>query len=45
MVVKVLDKETGELVRQIPADTAGTVLLALPVGMILTAPVAGSSRM
>ncbi len=30
-----------ELVRQIPADNAGTVLLALPVGMILTAPLAG----
>jgi len=30
-----------ELVRHIPTDNAGTVLLALPVGMILTAPVAG----
>jgi EmrB/QacA subfamily drug resistance transporter len=30
-----------ELVKQIPADNAGTVLLALPVGMILTAPIAG----
>jgi len=30
-----------ELVRNIPADHAGTVLLALPIGMILTAPVAG----
>jgi EmrB/QacA subfamily drug resistance transporter len=30
-----------ELVRHIPADNAGTILLALPVGMILTAPVAG----
>lgn len=30
-----------ELVRHIPVDNAGTVLLALPVGMILTAPVAG----
>jgi len=30
-----------ELVRHIMADNAGTVLLALPVGMILTAPIAG----
>ena len=30
-----------ELVKQIPADNAGTILLALPVGMILTAPMAG----
>jgi EmrB/QacA subfamily drug resistance transporter len=30
-----------ELVKQIPADNAGTILLALPVGMILTAPLAG----
>ena len=30
-----------ELVKAIPADNAGTVLLALPVGMILTAPIAG----
>jgi EmrB/QacA subfamily drug resistance transporter len=30
-----------ELVKDIPADHAGTVLLALPVGMILTAPAAG----
>ena len=30
-----------ELVRHIPTDHAGTVLLTLPVGMILTAPVAG----
>lgn len=30
-----------ELVKDIAADNAGTVLLALPVGMILTAPIAG----
>jgi EmrB/QacA subfamily drug resistance transporter len=30
-----------ELVKHIAPDNAGTVLLALPVGMILTAPVAG----
>jgi len=30
-----------ELVKNIPTDNAGTILLALPVGMILTAPVAG----
>jgi EmrB/QacA subfamily drug resistance transporter len=30
-----------ELVKKIPAEHAGTVLLALPVGMILTAPAAG----
>lgn len=30
-----------ELVKKIPADNAGTILLALPVGMILTAPLAG----
>lgn len=30
-----------ELVKQIPTDNAGTILLALPVGMILTAPLAG----
>lgn len=30
-----------ELVKKIPTDHAGTVLLALPVGMILTAPIAG----
>jgi EmrB/QacA subfamily drug resistance transporter len=30
-----------ELVKKIPTDHAGTVLLALPVGMILTAPLAG----
>jgi EmrB/QacA subfamily drug resistance transporter len=30
-----------ELVKQIPADNAGTILLALPLGMILTAPPAG----
>jgi EmrB/QacA subfamily drug resistance transporter len=30
-----------EMVKKIPADNAGTILLALPVGMILTAPVAG----
>jgi MFS family permease len=30
-----------ELVKKIPIDNAGTILLALPVGMILTAPLAG----
>ena len=30
-----------ELVKKIPTDNAGTILLALPVGMILTAPLAG----
>lgn len=30
-----------EMVKKIPADNAGTILLALPVGMILTAPLAG----
>lgn len=30
-----------ELVKKIPTENAGTVLLALPVGMILTAPIAG----
>ena len=30
-----------ELVKNIPTDNAGTVLLALPVGMIMTAPIAG----
>ncbi|GAB7015219.1 MFS transporter [Methanogenium cariaci] len=30
-----------ELVKQLPTDTAGTVLLALPIGMILTSPIAG----
>jgi EmrB/QacA subfamily drug resistance transporter len=30
-----------ELVKKIPADNAGTILLALPIGMILTAPLAG----
>ncbi len=30
-----------ELVRHIPTDNAGAVLLALPVGMIMTAPIAG----
>ncbi|MEN6609493.1 MAG: MFS transporter [Methanoregulaceae archaeon] len=30
-----------ELVKKIPIDNAGTILLALPVGMILTAPIAG----
>ena len=30
-----------ELVKNIHADNAGTILLALPVGMILTAPLAG----
>src|SRR5208337_4739692 len=30
-----------ELVKNIAADNAGTILLALPVGMILTAPLAG----
>jgi len=30
-----------EMVKKIPADNAGTILLALPVGMILTAPLSG----
>lgn len=30
-----------ELVKKIPADNAGTILLTLPVGMIVTAPIAG----
>ncbi|GAB6286480.1 MAG: MFS transporter [Methanoregula sp.] len=30
-----------EMVKDIPTDNAGTVLLSLPVGMILTAPIAG----
>lgn len=30
-----------EIVKKIPADNAGMILLALPIGMILTAPVAG----
>jgi EmrB/QacA subfamily drug resistance transporter len=30
-----------ELVKNIPTDNAGAVLLALPVGMIMTAPIAG----
>lgn len=30
-----------ELVKKIPIDNAGTILLALPVGMIVTAPIAG----
>lgn len=30
-----------EMVKKIPTDNAGTILLALPVGMILTAPLAG----
>ncbi|PKG31983.1 MFS transporter, partial [Methanoregula sp.] len=30
-----------EIVKEIPTDNAGTILLALPVGMILTAPLAG----
>jgi EmrB/QacA subfamily drug resistance transporter len=30
-----------ELVRHLPTDTAGAVLLSLPIGMILTAPIAG----
>ena len=30
-----------ELVKNIHADNAGTILLALPVGMIMTAPIAG----
>jgi len=30
-----------EMVKKIPTDNAGTILLALPVGMILTAPIAG----
>jgi len=30
-----------EVVKNIPTDNAGTILLALPIGMILTAPIAG----
>jgi MFS family permease len=30
-----------ELVKGIPTDNAGTILLALPIGMILTSPIAG----
>lgn len=30
-----------EIVKKIPTDNAGTILLALPVGMIITAPIAG----
>ncbi|PKL58536.1 MAG: MFS transporter [Methanomicrobiales archaeon HGW-Methanomicrobiales-5] len=30
-----------EMIKEIPTDNAGTILLALPVGMILTAPLAG----
>lgn len=30
-----------EMVKKIPADNAGTILLALPIGMILTAPLSG----
>lgn len=30
-----------EMVKKIPTDNAGTILLALPIGMILTAPLAG----
>ncbi|MBR1369989.1 multidrug MFS transporter [Methanocalculus chunghsingensis] len=30
-----------EIVQKIPTDNAGTILLALPIGMILTAPLAG----
>lgn len=30
-----------EIVKKIPTDNAGTILLALPIGMILTAPIAG----
>lgn len=30
-----------ELVKKIPTDNAGTILLALPIGMILTSPIAG----
>lgn len=30
-----------ELVKYIPTDNAGTILLALPIGMILTSPIAG----
>jgi EmrB/QacA subfamily drug resistance transporter len=30
-----------EMVKQIPTDNAGTILLALPIGMILTSPIAG----
>jgi len=30
-----------EIVKKIPTDNAGTILLALPVGMIVTAPISG----
>lgn len=30
-----------EMVKQLPTDNAGTILLALPIGMILTSPIAG----
>jgi EmrB/QacA subfamily drug resistance transporter len=30
-----------ELVKHLPTDNAGTILLALPIGMILTSPIAG----
>jgi EmrB/QacA subfamily drug resistance transporter len=30
-----------EIVKKVPTDNAGTILLALPIGMILTAPLAG----
>ncbi len=30
-----------EMVKHIPTDNAGTILLALPIGMILTSPIAG----
>lgn len=30
-----------EIVKHLPTDNAGTVLLALPIGMILTSPIAG----
>jgi MFS family permease len=30
-----------EMVKHLPTDNAGTILLALPIGMILTSPIAG----
>ena len=33
-----------EIVKKIPIDNAGTILLALPVGMIVTAPSPGKFR-
>lgn len=30
-----------EMVKHLPTDTSGTILLALPIGMILTSPLAG----